>query len=636
MKLPKPRMLTAAKRQLITTFYGLDRTDRCVEDASDGESYFSDMENGGSDSFPFAASRVGRAVEKSLAAPCRGLCGTDKLAYADGTKLIYDGREVLTDLIDGEKQIVPFGAYLLVFPDAVYYNTVTGESGEMDDGLTAYAGKIKTYKLCINDRWYDSTDDEADVDVQYETSGGEVWMSRESFYLPSSVTVEQLPATVDYGLTATPNIDTYFCDGEFYYPYKATIIEESIYTKKLAVHEWKKFKVSAISIGSDAAPDCITDSEKRKNLWYGSNHVLANPNSQSSKYYIYFDKLSDAFCGISTNGIEYKWAVRSVPIMDYVCVCDNRLWGCRRGMQIDSTSETEAVNTLYCSALGDFKAWEQFQGISTDSWYAHCGESGLFTGACTYNGHPMFFREDCAYIISGSYPPYSYTVLNIDGVARGASRSLCEVDGALYYKSRNAVMRYTSSSLGSVSDRLGRLPDAVKAAAGGYSGKYYLSLEGTVYVYDTKRGIWCKEDACGAVDFAVCGGKLYIASSKSDGIESYPIFRVDGATPTESDAAWSLTTPIIGYGLPNRKYISKVLVRMELGGAELPKVELSRDGGAWEVLPCSAYRNAAAERTGSMTIPIRPRRCETFRIRLSGKGAFKLTGITKQIEEGGR
>ena len=62
MQLPKPKMLSSAKRQLVTTFYGLDRTDLCGEDTSDGESYFSDMKNGGSDSFPFAASRSGRGM----------------------------------------------------------------------------------------------------------------------------------------------------------------------------------------------------------------------------------------------------------------------------------------------------------------------------------------------------------------------------------------------------------------------------------------------------------------------------------------------------------------------------------------------------------------------------------------------
>ena len=228
------------------------------------------------------------------------------------------------------------------------------------------------------------------------------------------------------------------------------------------------------------------------------------------------------------------------------------------------------------------------------------------------------------------------TTLHIAGVAQRAARSICEADGALYYKSRYAVMRYTSSSIGSVSDRLGRLPDAVRACAGSYNGKYYLSLAGEIYVYDTKRGMWCAEDACGAVDFATADGKLYIAGGCEDADGKYPICMSAPGMAAEADMPWSFTTPRIGYGLPNRKYVSRVLIRLEIGDAALPTVELSRDGGTWEALSCAARAGADGARTGSITIPIRPRRCESFRIRVSGVGAYKLTGITKYMEESGR
>ena len=154
MQLPKPKMLSSAKRQLVTTFYGLDRTDLCGEDTSDGENYFSDMKNGGSDSFPFAASRSGRGITKLLDNPANGLLGTDKLAYVDGQKLIYDGREVLTDLIDGEKRLVAFGANILIYPDQKYYNTVTGESGAMETAETVSGSETiltKNFKYKASD-----------------------------------------------------------------------------------------------------------------------------------------------------------------------------------------------------------------------------------------------------------------------------------------------------------------------------------------------------------------------------------------------------------------------------------------------------------------------------------------------------
>ena len=67
---------------------------------------------------------------------------------------------------------------------------------------------------------------------------------------------------------------------------------------------------------------------------------------------------------------------RSVPEMDYVIECQNRLWGCRYG-----TENGKSLNEIYCCALGDFKNWRQYMGLSTDSWTASVGSDGPWTGA---------------------------------------------------------------------------------------------------------------------------------------------------------------------------------------------------------------------------------------------------------------
>lgn len=636
MQLPKPKMLSSAKRQLVTTFYGLDRTDLCGEDTSDGESYFTDMKNGGSDSFPFAASRSGRGITKLLDNPANGLLGTDKLAYVDGQKLIYDGREVLTDLIDGEKRLVAFGANILIYPDQKYYNTVTGESGAMETAETVsgsetiLTGNVK-YKASDSRI---TTDDDGNVYISVNYIMG--WRgftlnsvlcksAKESFYMPQ-LYVDGENATKD---SFKNYLRVRIQNGMIEYISSATTVCIGLGSDRYTLEDiaWTALPIEAVT-----APELTGETGY---LWNGDTPIkitdgmlyLAEPGDLSSVFTSIGNTSSSALV------CTYNWAKSNLPRLDHVCVLDNRLWGCRYGMQAGSTA---AVNEIYCSALGDFKKWSTFQGISTDPWYAGVAETGPFTGAVAYGGHPIFFKEDCAYVISGSYPPYSVTTLHIAGVAQGASRSICEVDGALFYKSRYAVMRYTSSSIGSVSDRLGRLPDAVRACAGSYNGKYYLSLAGEIYVYDTKRGMWCAEDVCGAVDFATADGKLYIAGGRGDTDGKYPICVAAPGMAAEADMPWSFTTPRIGYGLPNRKYVSRVLIRLEIGDAALPTVELSRDGGAWEALSCAARVGTDGARTGSIAIPIRPRRCESFRIRVSGIGTYKLTGITKYMEESGR
>lgn len=640
MQLPKPKMLSSAKRQTVTTFYGLDRTDLCGEDTSDGESYFSDMKNGGSDSFPFAASRGGRGTAKLLDSPTNGLLGTDKLAYVDGQKLIYDGSEVMTDLIDGEKRLVAFGANILIYPDQKYYNTVTGESGAMETAETVSGSDTilpnKGFKYKASDsRISTDADGNVYISVNYESGRGGFTL-KSALCRAAKDSVYGATLFEDGGARTEDNFKNFLRiriqNGTVEYISSATTVHFSENdmgnrTYKLENIVWETLPVEAVT-----APELTGETGY---LWNGDTPIkitagmlyLAAPGDLSSVFSSIRNKSTGAL------DCAYNWTKSNLPRLDHVCVLDNRLWGCRYGAQAGSTT---AVNEIYCSALGDFKKWSTFQGISTDPWYAGVAEPGPFTGAVAYGGHPIFFKEDCAYVISGSYPPYSVTTLHIAGVAQGASRSICEVDGALYYKSRYAVMRYTSSSIGSVSDRLGRLPDAVRACAGSYNGKYYLSFAGEIYVYDTKRGMWCAEDTCGAVDFATADGKLYIAGGCEDADGKYPIFVAAPGAAAEADMPWSFTTPRIGYGLPNRKYVSRVLIRLEIGGAALPTVELSRDGGAWEALSCTARVGADGARTGSITIPIRPRRCESFRIRVSGIGTYKLTGITKYMEESGR
>ena len=637
MQLPKPKMLSSAKRQLVTTFYGLDRTDLCGEDTSDGESYFSDMKNGGSDSFPFAASRSGRGITKLLDNPANGLLGTDKLAYVDGQKLIYDGREVLTDLIDGEKRLVAFGANILIYPDQKYYNTVTDESGAMETAETMSGSETiltgNGFKYKASDSRI-STDSDGNVYISVNYIMGWRGFTLNSVLCKSAKDRVYMPQLYVDGENATKDSFKNYLririqNGMIEYISSATTVCIWLGSDRYTLEDivWKALPIEAVT-----APELTGETGY---LWNGDTPIkitdgmlyLSEPGDLSSVFTSIGNTSSSALV------CTYNWTKSNLPRLDHVCVLDNRLWGCRYGMQAGSTA---AVNEIYCSKLGDFKKWSTFQGISTDPWYAGVAETGPFTGAVAYGGHPIFFKEDCAYVISGSYPPYSVTTLHIAGVAQRAARSICEADGALFYKSRYAVMRYTSSSIGSVSDRLGRLPDAVRACAGSYNGKYYLSLAGEIYVYDTKRGMWCAEDACGAVDFATADGKLYIAGGRGDTDGKYPICVSAPGMAAEADMPWSFTTPRIGYGLPNRKYVSRVLIRLEIGDAALPTVELSRDGGTWEALSCAARVGADGARTGSIIIPIRPRRCESFRIRVSGVGAYKLTGITKYMEESGR
>ena len=54
--------------------------------------------------------------------------------------------------------------------------------------------------------------------------------------------------------------------------------------------------------------------------------------------------------------------------------------------------------------LGDFRNWQCFMGLSTDSYYGNLGTDGKFTGAITHMGYPLFFKENCLHKVYGDYP----------------------------------------------------------------------------------------------------------------------------------------------------------------------------------------------------------------------------------------
>ena len=96
-----------------------------------GENEFSDMKNMSSNVFPAIAVRKPRGeILKSLSKP-HGIIYKNGLAYVDGTKLYYKDKEIAT-VQDTDKQLVSLGAYIVVFPDKIMYNTSTGEKTALE------------------------------------------------------------------------------------------------------------------------------------------------------------------------------------------------------------------------------------------------------------------------------------------------------------------------------------------------------------------------------------------------------------------------------------------------------------------------------------------------------------------------
>ena len=316
-----------------------------------------------------------------------------------------------------------------------------------------------------------------------------------------------------------------------------------------------------------------------------------------------------------------------MPELDYVTQCGNRLWGCRYG----TDAQGRVVNELYACKLGDFKNWNCFMGISTDSWVTGVGTDGPFTGAIAHLGYPLFFKENHLHkIYISSNKTHQVVDTACRGVQKDCGRSLAIVGETVYYKSRSGVCAYDGSLPTEISYALGN-EQYSNAVAGVFGNKYYISMQDAaggyhLFVYDTAKGMWHREDDLQADCFCSCGDELYCIENGTGKI----LTMFGSGQKCEEPVAWMVETGMIGLSMPDMKYISRLNLRLMLPEySQLSCYAEYDSSGHWEYL-----FTIVGQGTRAFALPVRPKRCDHMRLKLEGTGTMKLFSITKTMEQG--
>ena len=347
-------------------------------------------------------------------------------------------------------------------------------------------------------------------------------------------------------------------------------------------------------------------------------------NGEDVDVYGYLDywnsiKEQDAYIDMQISAMEMKF--------DYMFEANNRLWACRYGEDYKG----DFVNEIYASARGSFRSFYKFDNTADESYILSLGSSGAFTGVANFGGYPVFFKENYCHIIHGTYPSsFQLTTETGAWVASGSNKSVCVDDGVIYFHGKDGIYAYDGASKQKISEALGT--DRYRDAVGGIiNGKYYVSMRDssdtyTLFVFDRASGMWHKEDSTQAVFFAPFKGDLYMVDNK------YCISTINGSQGVlEGDVEWYAESGRIGFITPDSKYIGKIQLKMLIPVGSSIKVYIQYDSdGYWEFKGAVEGKNAL-----SFNLPIMPRRCDHFSIKLSGKGECKVFSITKTYETGG-
>lgn len=642
---------TARSQQVTDTFGGYNHNLKIPE----GEFY--EMENLCGDDYPLLATRKQRNTLQIPAESLQAMVSKgNALYYIAGydptTKTcgFYAGDEKVMDLVyaGGSKRFVSMGAYLLIWPDKVWYNTADGTHGNMEKMFSAAAGTYLDHSLTSSS----GPDGQETYDIYVlwyirpcSRDGKIVYTTGANYGEKHVVVVDGIEYHyLNFVKPKEPKNGDAYIDRETRTPYIYNDISKDWIAQDVPVM-WLECK----GIGSAfATGDYIRVSGIDPGTYSGLN-VGDNPSDGVYREVLVTGEnyiVLDAYAPTEAHGIMndtppaegYVKAVMDIPDMDYVIEAQNRLWGCKYG-----TVDGKLVNEIYASALGRFDVWRKYAGVSTDSYAASVGSDGRWTGAVNYQGYPLFFKEDRMHKVyvsaSGAHRIQEYTMR---GVQPGGAKSLAVVNGVLFYKARDCVCAYDGSGAPTdVSEKLNldslSRPGSTTSIAAAYRDKYYLYLQmntppgSRLLVLDTRRGTWYRESipAGGVVGFTEHFGSLLCGAGDIEEI-AHDNQESELSGTKEGDVAWICETGLIGYSTVEQKYISRFNIRMSLAqGAHMDVLVQYDSDGIW-------HNQGRIQGAGTRTfmLPVRPRRCDHFRIRLEGQGDVRIYSFAKIFEAG--
>lgn len=570
-------------REQVENFRGYNHRDKIRNDE------FWDMTNIGGKYYPLLANRDRRGTVRVMTNP-GGLIEKDALCYVeDGTLYVNDAATPITGLSSGEKQLVGMGAYIVIFPDKKYYNTEdSSDYGNLEATYTS-SGTVDFYPCDVDGNIYNISTVSGDEPT--DPVNGEIWVDTSG-----STKVMMQWSTTQSMWVSIPTVYT-----------KITFRSMGTIPQL-----FKQF--DGVKITGTARPDDL-DGEK---ILYA-----VGGDSTTGDFIVVVGLLDGALpaqeCSVAIS--------RSVPQMDYVCECQNRLWGCYYGL-----SDGKVINEIYCCALGDFKNWRQYMGLSTDSWTASVGSDGQWTGAVNYLGHPCFFKENRIHTVTvSSAGAHQIEETICRGVQKGSWKSLVVVDEVLYYKSRTDVCAWQGGFPKDVSYALGENEKFSDAAAGCYRGNYYISMKDQdnhwhLFVLNTKYMIWYREDDLHVQCFCRVDDELYCIEAGTG-----KLLALNGTTGTlEENVTWMAESGILYYETPDRKYISRFNVKVWLAeGAQMNIYAQYDSDGTWVNVGTVTRRGM-----GTTLVPVKPRRCDHMKLRFTGTGDTKIYSVARIIETG--
>ncbi|MBR0414031.1 MAG: hypothetical protein IJI67_03035 [Clostridia bacterium] len=324
--------------------------------------------------------------------------------------------------------------------------------------------------------------------------------------------------------------------------------------------------------------------------------------------------------------IENAFPVISCPLEH-----NNRIWAADNGS-----------NEIRASAQGNFEVWDDYRGLSSDSYAVSIGSNDSFTASFALGDYLYFFKEHAYTCVYGTRPANFCTAGCNDfiGIRAADACSLQVIDKNAYYMGIDGrVYRFNGQQAFAVSAPLGEVRYTALASA--HTAETYRLLveeengQRFLLVYNTVRGTWFKEDAAQIDTLLNLQGRACALSHGSEAAgavtEIVALDRRLVPAPEHNRVAWWCESGLLGLESDCYRYFARLHITFESEAGATLEV-LARFDNESDYTPLATF---VSERKGTRTQSVPLRRCAFLRLKLRGTGVSKIYHISYETTQGG-
>lgn len=367
---------------------------------------------------------------------------------------------------------------------------------------------------------------------------------------------------------------------------------------------------------------------------YNNEQNEPPPESADTNYYYKNMHNNDVWRYCEAEGedgrITYEWKVSMPPTMPrlkWATVHQSRLFG------VDDTR-------VYASGFNDYANWNLDTVGEYNESGAWCSPSqanvkagGNFTGITTFDGHVVAFKEDFMHEVYNNKNPFRLQDIYAEGAIDG--RTICDVDGSLFFCSRDHVKVYTGGNPRLMDYKLG-ISGYTDAVAGTDGRNYYLytKVNGKkrLFVFDTFVGEWSEREP---------ERQIYAFAQNKNGMFALTKNGVYQLDTNSFDQDWSFETDLLtrqsSSGISvNIKHVKKVQMLADIGDDANVKLYLLYDDEEFDEDDSNLVYDSDG-RDGRVPIRVKPRQTAHYGMKLhvEGHGYAKIYGLELLLEPGG-